>query len=380
MTSGRVVLCVVMALVASPAGAGQPYVIDGLGLGGRFAGESDYRCAPSGQFAGFVWCQRKRQEASGRNGFSSINSLLHGRDGTLAYVSREIVPAFFSGIDIQTEIKRLTTRFGERGQVWRLPRREGVPSAVIALWGRVELELIEDTASLARDPRPLLLIDYLGDVRRSAALALPVFRLGGGAGYLWTATHDESGRGTLRFLTMDAAALTVLPPAEEPTARMAAPERTVARPVPPLASREAVVTTQAIGRDPVAERVQVAAPPPAPAAERRESAERRGRAPVDASLLVVTALLAVVAVGIVLTRRPVVDRHGLGPRDLPCRSPVAAAQAGQDAPPSTWKSCASAACFAAVAVMIYLGSQSPAAVRGALGYFGLGEGARIASR
>src|SRR2546429_1926746 len=138
MVGWRVWLCLCIAVGATPAVGAQPYAIDGLTLGGRFTSERDYRCAPSGQFAGLNWCQRKRQESGGRTGFSASNSLLYRRDGTIAYVSREIMPAFFAAGEIQAEIKRLTARFGERAQVLRLPRREGLPSAVLALWGQIE--------------------------------------------------------------------------------------------------------------------------------------------------------------------------------------------------------------------------------------------------
>ena len=381
MMGWRVWLCLCIAVGATPAVAAQPYVIDGLTLGGKFSSERDYRCAPSGQFAGFNWCQRKRQESSGRSGFSASNSLLYRRDGTLAYVSREIVPAFFTAGDIQAEVKRLAARFGERAQVLRLPRREGLPSAVLALWGQIELELVEETdaAALARDPRQVLLIDYLGDVRRSVELGQPVFRLGGGAGFLWTATHDEQGRGTLRFLALDASVLTAPALTEEPPQpQVTAPVRAAKPRVAALAPAEPVETTQAIAvrRDPAV----VPAPettPAEPAVERRVEVERRAAPMFDGPLILVILLLALVAVGIVMTRRPIV-RPALTPRHEVYRE-MPAAEVRHDLP-SAWRACASAACFTAIAVMVYLGSQSPASVRGVLGYFGLSDSARTASR
>ena len=102
------------------------------------------------------------------------------------------------------EINRLATRFGARARVMRLPRREGLPNAVIASWGELELELLDEDVGVAMAKEASagdgLLVDYLGDLRRSAELGLPLFRLSGGAGYLWSATSDETGRGHLRFL------------------------------------------------------------------------------------------------------------------------------------------------------------------------------------
>src|SRR5439155_5662858 len=68
-------------------------------------------------------------------------------------------------------------------------------------------------------PRKGLLIDYLGNFRRSAQLGLPIYRLSGGAGYLWSASVDRNDRGHLRLLAIDASELTpaaaTKPPAVE---------------------------------------------------------------------------------------------------------------------------------------------------------------------
>ena len=40
-----------------------------------------------------------------------------------------------------------------------------------------------------------LLIDFLADSRKSAREGLPVFHMGGGAGYIWAAKFDDSGKG-----------------------------------------------------------------------------------------------------------------------------------------------------------------------------------------
>src|SRR6202011_2433425 len=52
-----------------------------------------------------------------------------------------------------------------------------------------------------------VLIDHLGDIRQSLKLGLPIYRVRGSAGYVWSAASDEAGRGHLRFLAVDAAAL-----------------------------------------------------------------------------------------------------------------------------------------------------------------------------
>src|SRR5262249_22168438 len=144
---------------------------------------------------------------------------------------------------------------------------------------------------------------------------------------------------------------------------------------------ETVETTQAIAvrRDPLTERAPQTAPSQ-PAIERRAQVERhqvesheveRQATPLfDGPLILVVVLLALVAVGIVMTRRPAVRPQSALRRDVGFEIPAAD---GRGEAPSAWKACASAACFTAVAVMVYLGSQSPASVRGMLGYFGLSD-------
>jgi hypothetical protein len=48
------------------------------------------------------------------------------------------------------------------------------------------------------------LVSFLGDLQRSAKLEVPIYRLIGGPGFLWSANSDREGRGTLRFLAIDA--------------------------------------------------------------------------------------------------------------------------------------------------------------------------------
>jgi hypothetical protein len=82
-------------------------------------------------------------------------------------------------------------------------------------------------------PRLGLLVDYINDVKRSAQLGLPIFRLGGSAGYLWSASADDSGRGHLRFLIIDASVLA--PGKASKPAPSAAPAPAAAAPAPAAA-------------------------------------------------------------------------------------------------------------------------------------------------
>src|SRR6202035_1196712 len=113
--------------------------------------------------------------------------------------------------DIDKEIEKLSTKYGERARVMRMPATAGVDgTAVIAQWGKVELEPLtaEELAEVAagKDVMQGLRVDYLGDFTRSAKLGLPVYRIAGGAGFVWAASAEQKGRGHLRFLASDASA------------------------------------------------------------------------------------------------------------------------------------------------------------------------------
>jgi CHAT domain-containing protein/tetratricopeptide (TPR) repeat protein len=194
-----------------------PYTVDGLALGESVHFESaiykSYKCTPSKLFPTFNWCQRETLEKQGKAVILSSNSLLHRSDGAAEYINRYIRPAFITEQEANTEIDRLSGRFGEKARISELPPRSGLPRAVIASWGKVELQPVEADviAALAtgKERRAGLLIDFLGDFEKSAKLGLPVFRLGGGPGYVWNASFDEKGVGHLRFMTVDASTLSL---------------------------------------------------------------------------------------------------------------------------------------------------------------------------
>lgn len=190
------------------------FTVDGLALGGKVAFESanysEYRCGPSEQFAGFTWCQRRKMESSPRGQYSSSNSILHSADGTAFYVNRYLEPAFFAGNEANDDINRLSLKFGTP-RIISIPRQPDIPNGVIAVWGNIVLEPLDggNMSQLAagQDVRAGLLIDHIGNFRRSAQRGLPIYRISGGAGYVWAASWNANGVGTLRFLTTDAAAL-----------------------------------------------------------------------------------------------------------------------------------------------------------------------------
>ena len=191
------------------------YAVEGLALGTRIGFDSpayrEYKCAPSDQFDGFTWCQKTHREGGRRWSFETKYSMLHSRDGTIVYVNRYQRPAIVRPDEAESEIQNYSRRLGESPRVTRMPSRSGIHNAVLAAWGGIELEALDDHSlkSLAEgtSPKKGLLIDFIGDLTRSAQEGLPVYRIAGGAGFVWVAGFDHKGRGVLRFAAVDASTL-----------------------------------------------------------------------------------------------------------------------------------------------------------------------------
>jgi hypothetical protein len=197
-------------LVARPPMTEAIYAVDGMHLGGHVSLGSpsylEYRCNPSEQFAGLTWCQKRRQETSPRGAYSSTTTIVHADDGTALYVNRYLEPAFFAGTEAMDDVRRLSAKYGEPRFI-EAPAAAVGPRTLMAIWGDVSLQPLDRTrlADLAagRDVRAGILVDHIGDFPRSASMGLPVYRVTGGAGYVWAASWDPAGRGILRFLTID---------------------------------------------------------------------------------------------------------------------------------------------------------------------------------
>lgn len=192
-------------------------------LGGN---NSDFRCSPSEAFAGLTWCQRRKENPGGAG--SSSSSVLHAADGVVRYANRFIDAATFGPGDVESQITRLSRNFHEQARVLTLTPSPGLPNAVIATWGKVQLVPL-DPASIqvlaaGGGLKAGLLIDYFGDFRRSARLGQPVYRITGGPGYIWAASYGGDGRGTLRLTATDMSGLGPVAPSEAlPAASSGAP-------------------------------------------------------------------------------------------------------------------------------------------------------------
>jgi tetratricopeptide (TPR) repeat protein len=202
--------CLSTALCLTPATAAQ-YVIDGIGLGEPVDfGSLKYRsyvCRPSADFAGLTWCQRSQQK--GANEVSS--TILHASNGTSVYLMLNVAPVALTRQTVLREIEELSREIGARpSSVEWIPKNErrATPSgAVIALWGQVKLdELHYAETSLVgegKNPKVGILVDSVGDLKRSAESGLSIYRITGGRGYLYAASFDPRGRGHRHYVAID---------------------------------------------------------------------------------------------------------------------------------------------------------------------------------
>jgi hypothetical protein len=202
------------------------YAVDGLAIGTQLNFDSasyrQYKCSPSEQFGGLTWCQKARSDRERRGSYTAAYSLLHARDGNIVYVNRSQEPAFFSSNEAEEDIQRYSGKIGEPPRIMKMPHRSGLPDARIAIWGQITLvQLDEDSVKVLSDgkrPKKGLLIDFLGNFVRSAKEGLPIYRIDGGPGFVWAASFNQKGRGTLRFAAVDASGF-VAPPPPEPQAK-----------------------------------------------------------------------------------------------------------------------------------------------------------------
>jgi hypothetical protein len=199
-----------------PIGGQAPaYAVEGLALGSKVKRDSamyrEYKCSPSEQFDGFTWCQKTRRESERRGSFEATYSMLHSKDGTVVYANRHQQPKFLDASEADRDIENYTRKLGQPPRITKMPRRSGTSDAIMAVWGKVELEPLDTdsvkTLAEGKSPKKGLLIDFVSNFGRSAQEGLPIYRIVGGAGFVWVASFDQRGRGTLRFAAVDASPL-----------------------------------------------------------------------------------------------------------------------------------------------------------------------------
>jgi hypothetical protein len=158
----------------------------------------EYSCGSSDQFDGFTWCQKTRNETRRRGPSAARYSILHAQDGSVVYINQRQEAAFLARNEADKDIQRYSREIGEAARITRMPHRAGLPDGIIALWGKTTLEPLDQESirilAEGKSPKKGLLVDFLGNFARSARDGLPIYRIGGGAGFLWAAGFDQAGR------------------------------------------------------------------------------------------------------------------------------------------------------------------------------------------
>ena len=190
------------------------FAVEGVALGSNIKADSsayrEYKCGPSDQFDGFTWCQRSRRDTNRQGSLNATYSVLHSKDGTIVYANRTQQRAILQASQADREIQNYSRNLGQ-AKITKIPRRTGISDALMATWGQIELEPLDNESirllAGGKSPKKGLLIDFLGDFTRSAQEGAPIYRIVGGAGFIWAGSFDKKSRGTLRIAAVDASAL-----------------------------------------------------------------------------------------------------------------------------------------------------------------------------
>jgi hypothetical protein len=245
----------------------QPFTVNGLALGARVASGSAaykaYDCNRSELFKGFTWCHRNSTEKKSGTKINSSYSVLHSADGAVVYTNQSSEPSSFTSKEVKAEIQSLTQKYGAQPRILNMPRKPEFAEGVIAVWGDVALEPL-DAASISvlatgKSPGKGLLLDFIGNLRRSAQVGLPVYRLAGGPGFVWSASFGKKGGGAVRSTAVDASAFSPSPAGRAP-AESAAP---AASPTPAPAGSPVPSSAAVASPAPGAAHVTTQAPSPA---------------------------------------------------------------------------------------------------------------------
>lgn len=204
-------LAVAAIVQAGVPGSAAEYVVDGFELGRPIppgdANYASYDCKTSADYDGAVMCS-KSESKKGQAGRLLVSStLVHAEDGPTWLESVHVAPVKLSQRALEKEIKDLTRVIGAEPRTvdWE-PGYTPELKAVIATWGDVELEEVyfpvpEDIGRAGG------YIDLIGDPAVSLEKFLPVYRVKGGAGYIYAANFNASGIGDRYYVAVNAAEL-----------------------------------------------------------------------------------------------------------------------------------------------------------------------------
>jgi tetratricopeptide (TPR) repeat protein len=210
-----VCLLSVVCLAAGRPVLAAPYSVDGFTLGQAVTKSNlqSFSCSQSEQFESLASCQRTQTRNRGYD-YSAFSTVLQDENGIAVLLKVKVAPVRMTKSEAQKEIEQLSKELGGKPSSvdWVDPRGDG-PASVVARWGEINLSEIDTESSAAidagKDPGVGFLIETLGDSRRSSKLGLQVYRISGGAGYIYTASFDKSGRGHREYVAADGDQLVV---------------------------------------------------------------------------------------------------------------------------------------------------------------------------
>jgi tetratricopeptide (TPR) repeat protein len=210
------VLCADLLTIGSAPAA--QYSVDGFVLGERVSPTNpnyqSYTCKQSGDFDEAVRCERTQVKSGKAGNITVFSTLIHAQDGTAIYIMTNAFPVSLSKAVVQNEITTLSTEINEKpAKVEWLPKDAAAPTAVVVTWGQVQLDEIDydATSDGSQDKSPHLgeLIDCLGNLKRSAQDGLPIYRIHGGPGYVYSASFGTAARGNRHYVVVDGSQLAV---------------------------------------------------------------------------------------------------------------------------------------------------------------------------
>jgi hypothetical protein len=157
-----------------------------------------YKCRQSEQYENSIACKCTET----KDGATRVITIVHLYNNIVTYINKSVSPAAFTNLVVNSELKRLSGRFGSS------PHIEASSEGIIATWGDIKLQRLprSDLAILTQNKNPNLgfMVDYLMNFNESARAGLPVYSLRGGKDYVWIARFGKNGgKGALRILAAD---------------------------------------------------------------------------------------------------------------------------------------------------------------------------------
>lgn len=199
-----------------PSAIASEFKVESLVLGQSINRSSNFyrslKCTPSSLFINSFWCSKSIPIRNRRLGRYSKNySLVHNEYGEITYINLEYRPAYFNSQDIDTALFNRERALGTPAKKLRfnnnLPGSSNEIS-IVHIWGDLRLAPLTSNEKflLANKQSPkagILFHTSSKSLRFAASNNLPVFKVQGTRGYVWQATYNSEGKGTLRFFAVN---------------------------------------------------------------------------------------------------------------------------------------------------------------------------------